>query len=269
VNRKTNELVALKILDLDTDSDEITDVQKEINLLGACDSELITRYLGSHLEGTKLWIVLEYGAGGSLRAILRSGPIEEKYIAVIAREVLMALVYLHKSANIVHRDIKAANILLTGEGRVQLCDFGVAGQITMSSLRRTSFVGTPYWMAPEVINRAQYDYKADVWSFGITIIELATGNPPLAEFDPRRAIFMIPRTNPPRLGEGPFSPALREFVSLCLQEDPAERLTAEELLRTKFIRSAIKSTTILQDLIARHQLWVEENVSEGDNVEER
>ncbi|TPX57093.1 hypothetical protein SpCBS45565_g08275 [Spizellomyces sp. 'palustris'] len=254
LNRHTGELVAIKVLDLDTEDDEIIDVQKEITMLSHCDSEYITRYHGSYLNETKLWVIMDYAAGGSIRAILRSGPIDEKYIAVIAREVLYALVYLHKSAAIIHRDIKAANILLTDEGKVKLCDFGVAGQITMSCLRRNSFVGTPYWMAPEIIKRAQYDFKADIWSLGITIIELATGNPPFADQDPRKAIFLIPRTRPAKL-EGKFSAALKEFIALCLKEEPEERPSAEDLLRTKFIRGAHRGTAVLQDLIARQDQW--------------
>ncbi|TPX58360.1 hypothetical protein PhCBS80983_g03181 [Powellomyces hirtus] len=254
LNRQTNEIVAIKVLDLDTDDDEITDVQKEITMLSHCDSEYITRYHGSYLNDTKLWVIMDYAAGGSMRSILKSGPIDEKYIAIIAREVLHALVYLHKYAAIIHRDIKAANILLTDDGKVKLCDFGVAGQITMSVLRRNSFVGTPYWMAPEIIRRAQYDYKADIWSLGITIIELATGNPPFADQDPRKAIFLIPRTRPARL-EGKFSAALREFLALCLKEEPEERPSADELLRTKFIRGSSRGTASLQELLARHEEW--------------
>ncbi|KAJ3134734.1 Serine/threonine-protein kinase 25 [Geranomyces variabilis] len=253
-NRRTKEIVAIKVLDLDTDDDEITDVQKEIKMLSHCDSEYITRYHGSYLNDTKLWVIMDYAAGGSMRNILKSGPIDEKYIAVIAREVLYALVYLHKFAAIIHRDIKAANILLTEDGKVKLCDFGVAGQITMSVLRRNSFVGTPYWMAPEIIKRAQYDYKADIWSLGITIIELATGNPPFADQDPRKAIFLIPRTRPARL-EGKFSAALKEFLAFCLKEEPEERPTADELLRTKFIRNSARGTILLQELLVRQEQW--------------
>ncbi|KND03827.1 STE/STE20/YSK protein kinase [Spizellomyces punctatus DAOM BR117] len=264
LNRQTGELVAIKVLDLDTEDDEIIDVQKEITMLSHCDSEYITRYHGSYLNETKLWVIMDYAAGGSIRAILRSGPIDEKYIAVIAREVLYALVYLHQSAAIIHRDIKAANILLTDEGKVKLCDFGVAGQITMSCLRRNSFVGTPYWMAPEIIKRAQYDFKADIWSLGITIIELATGNPPFADQDPRKAIFLIPRTRPAKL-EGKFSAALKEFIALCLKEEPEERPSAEDLLRTKFIRGAHRGTAVLQDLIARQEHWRREHP--GDQEE--
>ncbi|KAI9093480.1 kinase-like domain-containing protein [Phlyctochytrium arcticum] len=260
---KAPRALAIKVLDLDTDDDEITDVQKEISMLSHCDSTFITRYHGSYLNETKLWVIMDYAAGGSIRNLLRSGPIEERYIAVIAREVLLALHYLHKSAGIIHRDIKAANILLTENGEVRLCDFGVAGQITVSSLRRNSFVGTPYWMAPEIIKRAQYDYKADIWSLGITIIELATGNPPFADQDPRKAIFLIPRTRPARL-EGKFSGALKEFIAYCLKEEPEERPNAEELLKSKFVKSAARGTNCLQDLLARHERWKQENPNEVD-----
>lgn len=114
-----------------------------------------------------------------------------------------------------------ANILLTVDGQVKLCDFGVAGQITMNCLRRHSFVGTPYWISPEIINRSTYDFKTDIWSLGITVIEMATGNPPFSDQDPRQAIFAIANSKPPRL-EGNFSPAIKEFVALCLREEPDE-----------------------------------------------
>ncbi|CAG8595996.1 15081_t:CDS:2, partial [Dentiscutata heterogama] len=152
INNDTNQVVAIKVLNLDTEEDDVGDIIKEINLLSLLNSESqnITRYYGSFLHGTKLWIIMEYAAGGSIRTLLKAGAIEEKYISIITREVLLAISYLHK-CKIIHRDIKAANILLTAEGKVQLCDFGVAGQLTASNAKRTSFVGTPYWMAPEVI----------------------------------------------------------------------------------------------------------------------
>ncbi|KAI8887173.1 kinase-like protein [Backusella circina FSU 941] len=147
---------------------------------------------------------------------MKAGNIEERHIALITREVLLALFYLHKN-HIIHRDIKAAN-----------------------SIRRSTFVGTPYWMAPEVIREgASYDYKADIWSLGITVYEMAMGNPPLANVDPMRAISVIPKSTPPRLPDT-FSPAIREFVDSCLCEQPSERLNADELLKSKFIRSIIK-----------------------------
>ncbi|KAI8608285.1 kinase-like domain-containing protein [Chytriomyces sp. MP71] len=261
VSRASGQVVAIKVLDLDTEDDEIVDVRKEISLLSHIDNKYITRYHGSYLVGTKLWIVMDYAGGGSLRNLLKSGAIEERCIAIIAREILHALVYLHKSVKIIHRDIKAANILLTETGQVKLCDFGVAGHMPSANNRRNSFVGTPYWTAPEIITRSQYDYKADIWSLGITIIELATGNPPFANYDPRRAIFLIPRSRPAQL-EGNFSPMIKEFLALCLTEDPDQRPNAEDLLKTRFIKNAPAkglATSLIRDLLERHSIWKAEH----------
>jgi serine/threonine-protein kinase 24/25/MST4 len=219
VEIETGKDVAIKILDLDINDDDLNDISKEISILSNCDSMYITRYHGAFLCGSKLWIIMDYAGGGSLRSIIKSGVFNEAAIGVIMAQVLNALVYLHKSASIIHRDIKAANILLTEDGSVKLCDFGVAGQLSQSILRRNSFVGTPYWISPEIIKRSQYDYKTDIWSLGITVIELATGNPPFSNYDPRQAILLIANSKPARL-DGNFSVALKEFVALCLQEDP-------------------------------------------------
>ncbi|RKO96291.1 Pkinase-domain-containing protein [Caulochytrium protostelioides] len=125
IHKLTGDVVAIKVLDLDTDDDEIMDIQKEITLLSNCESPYIIQYRGSYLQGTKLWVIMDYASGGSMRSVLKSGVIEERHIAVIASEVCQALHYLHKHAGIIHRDIKAANILLTEDGRVRDCDFGV------------------------------------------------------------------------------------------------------------------------------------------------
>ncbi|KAJ3119261.1 hypothetical protein HK100_000391 [Physocladia obscura] len=271
--RKSNgQIVAIKVLDLDTDDEDIVDVQKEISVLSHIDNEYITRYHGSYLVGTKLWIVMDLAAGGSLRNLLKSGAIEERCIAIVAREVLFALVYLHKSVKIIHRDIKAANILLTDTGHVKLCDFGVAGHMLSAGARRNSFVGTPYWMgtqtqlAPEIITRSQYDFKADIWSLGITIIELATGNPPFANHDPRKAMFLIPRSRPAQL-EGDFSPQIKEFIALCLTEEPEQRPSAEELLKTRFIKGApAKGFSLIRDLIERHEAWKASNTGDQASI---
>ncbi|KAG0328480.1 hypothetical protein BGZ99_005175 [Dissophora globulifera] len=266
----TQQVVAIKVLNLDTEEEDVSDIQREIATLSQlrnCDSQNITRYHGSFLNGTKLWIVMDYAAGGSIRSLLQAlNRIDEKCIAVIAREVLQALSYLHKH-RIIHRDIKAANILLTDEGRVQLCDFGVAGQVTMNSLKRNSFVGTPYWMAPEVIKEGQtYDFKADIWSFGITIYEIATGNPPFADQDPMRAISLIPKSRPAQL-EGEWSPAMKEFVGLCLHEEPNERPSAEDLLKTKWIKTTSKnSVALLKDLVARFEQHKLESALDKDET---
>ncbi|KAI9189873.1 kinase that interacts with cdc31p [Blastocladiella emersonii ATCC 22665] len=252
LNVVTGETVAIKVLDLDSKGEEIDDIQREIFLLQRCDSEYITRYHGSYLQGTKLCVVMDFAKGGSIRDILQSGTIQEKYINVIAREVVNALSYLHKTG-IIHRDIKAANILLTEEGKVKLCDFGVAGQFSMNTLKRHSFVGTPYWMAPEVMRRTQYDYKADVWSLGITIYEIATGGPPHLGRDPMKALLMSGMENI-RL-EGDFSANMKEFVSACLQEDPAQRATIDDLAKSKWFKTTPKGTALLQDLVLRREEW--------------
>ncbi|OZJ06907.1 hypothetical protein BZG36_00063 [Bifiguratus adelaidae] len=258
VDNVTHQVVAIKVLNLDTEHDDVADIQKEIALLSQlkhAESQNITRYHGSVLNGTRLWIVMDYAAGGSIRRLMQAGKLDERCIAVVAREVLSALSYLHKN-NIIHRDIKAANILLTEAGNVQLCDFGVAGQTSVQQLKRNSFVGTPYWMAPEVIMEgSQYDCKADIWSLGITIYEIAKGNPPYAENDAMRAIFLIPRSDPPQL-DGPFTSPMKEFVQLCLSKDPETRPYADDLMKARFIKNFAKTpTATLRELITRYEQY--------------
>ncbi|ODQ77769.1 hypothetical protein BABINDRAFT_40914, partial [Babjeviella inositovora NRRL Y-12698] len=268
VHNKSKKIVAIKVLNLDTEEDEVKDVQQEIQFLAELRNvPNVTHYYGSYLHDTKLWIIMDYCAGGSIRTLLKPGPIEERYLGVIVRELLVALQSVH-SMGVIHRDIKSANVLVARDGRVQLCDFGVAAKLTSEALKRTTMAGTPYWMAPEVIMEGTaYNVKADIWSLGITAYEIVTGNPPYCEYDAMRAMQLITKLKPPRLEGRAYSALLKEFIALCLDENPAERLMADDLLRSKFVKfHRTTPTTALKELISRYLVWREKKSSRDSFV---
>ena len=260
----TNRVVALKVIDLDTPDFDVSEIWHEVALLSQIRNarpKNIVRYWGCWLNGPTLCIAMDYYEGGSVRTLMKTGPIAERFAAVITREVLVALNYIH-SLGIIHRDLKAANLLVTRTGQVMLCDFGVAASFVQGSARgkRSTFIGTPYWMAPEVILEGKtYDYKADIWSLGITVYEMVTGNPPYSQHDQLQAISIIPKNQPPRLpDQAGYSPLLQEFVAVCLDEEPSDRIPADELARMRWIKTHAKiPVSILTELLVMYHKWTQ------------
>eukprot|EP01103_Thecamoeba_quadrilineata_P001442 TRINITY_DN1129_c0_g1_i1.p1 TRINITY_DN1129_c0_g1~~TRINITY_DN1129_c0_g1_i1.p1 ORF type:complete len:1203 (-),score=327.68 TRINITY_DN1129_c0_g1_i1:664-4272(-) len=249
----SNEIVAVKIVPLPED-EPIADILYELNILKRCNHPNIVKIYGAYQKGPEIFISMELCGGGSVTDVFRlaSEPLSEPQIALICREMLKALDYLH-SNKIIHRDVKGVNTLLTNDGSVKLVGFGVATQLSTEKDKARTFVGTPYWMAPEVIEAksgiASYDEKADIWALGITCIELAEVNPPLSDVTPMRVLFQIPARDPPQLqNPSQWSPNFSNFLSLCLQKDPRQRKSARELLQHPFVQNC-KDKAILVDLL--------------------
>ncbi|CAH1103554.1 unnamed protein product [Psylliodes chrysocephalus] len=247
LHKESGQVLAIKQVPVDTDLQEII---KEISIMQQCDSTYVVKYYGSYFKNTDLWIVMEYCGAGSVSDImrLRKKTLDEDEIATILGDTLKGLEYLHLRRKI-HRDIKAGNILLNSEGHAKLADFGVAGQLTDTMAKRNTVIGTPFWMAPEVIQEIGYDCVADIWSLGITALEMAEGKPPYGDIHPMRAIFMIPTKPPPSFREpDKWSAEFIDLVSICLVKDPEERASASDLLNHEFIKNA-KPPSILSSMI--------------------
>ena len=248
LDKKTGQILAAKIATL---CGNIESFKKEINVLQQCKSPYILEYFGYYIKNNTIWIIIEYCDGGSVLDLMRitERNLNEEQIASIIYMVLNGLAFLHEQKKI-HRDIKAGNILLTREGVAKLGDFGVSAQLMHSFSKKVSKIGTPYWMSPEVISQNSYDSKCDIWSLGITCIEMAEGEPPYSEV---RTFLVMKKiiSSPPKGMSNPaiWSLEFNDFVSKCLTFDPEKRPTAKELLKHKFITKNNKGNELIGELI--------------------
>ncbi|XP_051775102.1 mitogen-activated protein kinase kinase kinase kinase 3 isoform X6 [Erpetoichthys calabaricus] len=250
-NVNTGELAAIKVIKLEPGEDFAV-VQQEIVMMKDCKHSNIVAYFGSYLRRDKLWICMEFCGGGSLQDIYHvTGPLLEAQIAYVCRETLQGLYYLHSKGKM-HRDIKGANILLTDNGYVKLADFGVSAQITATLAKRKSFIGTPYWMAPEVAaveRKGGYNQLCDIWAVGITAIELAELQPPMFDLHPMRALFLMTKSNfqPPKLKDKvKWTNNFHHFVKMALTKNPKKRPTAEKLLQHPFVTQPLSRTLAIE-----------------------
>ncbi|KAL6960592.1 non-specific serine,threonine protein kinase [Sarracenia purpurea var. burkii] len=242
-----NEIVAIKVLDLEKCNNDLDGIRREVQTMSLIDHPNVLRAHCSFTAGHNLWVVMPYMAGGSCLHIMKSAypdGFEESVIATLLREVLKALVYLHAHGHI-HRDVKAGNILLDSNGAVKLADFGVSACMFDTGDRqrsRNTFVGTPCWMAPEVMQQLHgYDFKADIWSFGITALELAHGHAPFSKYPPMKVLLMTLQNAPPGLDyerDKRFSKSFKEMVAACLVKDPKKRPSSDKLFKHHFFKQA-------------------------------
>lgn len=266
-NKETNVLAAAKVIDTKSE-EELEDYMVEIDILASCDHPNIVKLLDAFYYENNLWILIEFCAGGAVDAVMLEleRPLTESQIQVVCKQTLEALNYLHDN-KIIHRDLKAGNILFTLDGDIKLADFGVSAKNTRTIQRRDSFIGTPYWMAPEVVmcetsKDRPYDYKADVWSLGITLIEMAEIEPPHHELNPMRVLLKIAKSEPPTLAQpSRWSSNFKDFLKKCLEKNVDARWTTSQLLQHPFV--TVDSNKPIRELIAEAKAEVTEEVEDG------
>ncbi|KAG8435322.1 hypothetical protein GDO86_013324 [Hymenochirus boettgeri] len=272
-NKENGILAAAKVIDTKSD-EELEDYMVEIDILASCDHPHIVKLLDAFYYENNLWILIEFCAGGAVDAVMLEleRPLTEPQIRVVCKQTLEALIYLHES-KIIHRDLKAGNILLTLDGDVKLADFGVSAKNTRTLQRRDSFIGTPYWMAPEVVmcetsKDKPYDFKADVWSLGVTLIEMAQIEPPHHELNPMRVLLKIAKAEPPTLAQpSKWSPDFNDFLKKCLEKNVDARWTTAQLLQHPFV-SVVNSNKPVRELIAEAKAEVLEELEDSKEDEE-
>ncbi|KAG7315815.1 hypothetical protein KOW79_020681 [Hemibagrus wyckioides] len=272
-NKQSGILAAAKVIDTKTE-DELEDYMVEIEILASCNHDNIVKLLDAFYFESKLWILIEFCAGGAVDAVMLEleRPLTEPQIRVVCKQTLEALIYLHEN-KVIHRDLKAGNILLTLDGQVKLADFGVSAKNTKTLQRRDSFIGTPYWMAPEVVmcetsKDRPYDYKADIWSLGVTLIEMAQIEPPNHEMNPMRVLLKIAKADPPTLLQpSKWSPEFSHFLRHALDKNLDNRWNAAQLLQHPFV-SNVTDSKPLRELIAEAKAEVTEEIEESKDDEE-
>jgi len=222
----------------------------EIDILGKCDSPYVVGYYQCFFHNSipgldEMWIVMEYCSAGSMSDLIEamtnsSMVLPEECVRAVCASIVLGLKYLHGELNVCHRDIKCGNVLLTEFGHIKLADFGVSAELNNTVAARQTMTGTPFWMAPEVIKESHYNGRADVWSLGITIIEMAEGTPPHANLNPMNAVFIIPDKPPPTLADpDSWSPEMMSFLKACLQKVPSQRMDSTQLANHPFIRQEV------------------------------